>query len=224
MRKILIALILVLAFVVTGYAQESTTVTLTEEQVNAALSVTVAHIEQVNTLAVDMEDDMATISATVTDEDGETYVVSISLVIVEQIDGAGYYWEVSAASVNGLELRQKQLNEINATIQASELHFSRTTAESNVLINATIEDDSITYEIDHDVFNEFEFEIPEVPEGFDPANFDPTSFSAESLNRTGEDIPQFNPPAELPEDSQRGERDNGNPSGEFAPERPPRGN
>ncbi len=195
MKKYLPMLIIALLAAMPAFAQ--TTITLTEADVNTVLDGVVANIDEVEDLNLNFTDDTAIITATVTAEDGETVSVAVRMAVVQQEDGEGFYWEVTDASVNDFNVPQRTIDDINTALQSAEFQQLRTSSENNVLADATIDEDDITYTVNEELaeaLENFEFDPENIPT-FDPEN--PPTFDPEN-------IPTFdpeNPPTFDPEDA-----------------------
>lgn len=162
MKKAMLVLIVLLIATVPAFANDGT-FTITADDINTVLYAVVENVDQVNALNVDLYDNSAALSATVTTADGETVSMSLVLTPVPQDDGEGYYWVIASATINGTPLPPRAINDINAALSETEFRQARTSAENNLLTDVTIDDGSITYEVNEDVTEAIEnFEPPQV--------------------------------------------------------------
>jgi hypothetical protein len=117
--RILIAVValvvLALPFAVVG-AQNTRTVTFTEEQVNDAYWVTNPPRRSVSNVAVDLQANQAVVSATITHR-RVTYA-TVSTWTPSVVNGR-LTWTLASATANGQPASQDLINQINASIASS---------------------------------------------------------------------------------------------------------
>lgn len=183
MRKWIIALVLtfVVGLSTTQAQQVRQSLTLTEDQLNAALALAVDNLDAVDSFTVDLSDGTVTVSAVVLTEDGDQVDASVRLQPTNSESGS-VEWAVTEVSVNGFDLSDERIDTINEAIQDSAPAELREGLEQNFIIAVTIEDGRIIW----DTNDELE-PCANVPEGWQPGDNIPDEWVRQPGDRIPED-------------------------------------
>ncbi len=147
-RKLLFVLVLIAAcaaLVTPAFAQESKSVMVTEEDINAAYRVTNPPRRTFSNIAVDLQSGQAVVSATYTVRGKDPVVVSVTL--VPSISNGRLFWAATAASANGEAVSDDLLRQINSSISSAWRNYIHQTGVSGRITAVEITEDAliITY-------------------------------------------------------------------------------
>lgn len=140
-RKIAVLLSLIAVFalaVVPAFAQETRTVTVTEEQANEAYWVTNPPRRSVSNIDVDYQPDQVVVTADVTLRRQPT--VAVVATLTPSISNGRVYWTVSAVDANGSPVSDTLLAQINAVITSSWRNYIRENAKTGHVTAVEITD------------------------------------------------------------------------------------
>jgi hypothetical protein len=135
-------LVILAALAVPIFAQEETSRTVTEAQINAAYRVTNPARRSVTNLHVDLQPGQALISATLTFRRGNP--IEATATLVPNVTNGRVYWTVTEATANGQPASPELLAQINASIMTSWRNYIRQQAPTGRVTGIEITDTDLT--------------------------------------------------------------------------------
>jgi hypothetical protein len=144
-RKLLLVLVLIAAcaaLVTPAFAQESKSVTVTEEDINAAYRVTNPPRRTFTNVVVDLQVGQVVVNATFTVRGKDP--VDVSGTLVPSVSNGRLFWTATAASADGVAVSDDLLRQINSSISSAWRNYIRQTGISGRVTAIDITEDSLT--------------------------------------------------------------------------------
>jgi hypothetical protein len=129
-------------------AQEDSTITLTETELNDAFTLVGSRRLEVVDETIDLQPDQVVISATLRPRVGSDIALSVTL--IPTLSSGGFLWTVVDATLDGESVPAAQLELINDVVLSSWIGYFRTEGEA-VIVDVSISEDSITYTLSSDL-------------------------------------------------------------------------
>lgn len=145
-RKSMLALVviaLLAAFAMPAFAQNvvTTTVTVTEQQINQSYRVTNSPRRSVSSVVVDLQPGAVVISATWTFPRQEP--ISTVSTLVPSVSNGRLTWTITSATINGQAASQDIINQVNSAIGSTWRSFFRRYLPAGRLTGITITDTDV---------------------------------------------------------------------------------
>lgn len=143
-RPILISLSMVVVLVASAlpaFAQETHTITVTEEQINESYRVTNPIRRSLSDVSIDLLPGQVAQTATYTRRGHEP--VELITTFVPSISNGRIYWSVSSATTDGEAISEDLLNQINASIESSWRRYFREQAKPGRVTGIDISDTKV---------------------------------------------------------------------------------
>lgn len=143
-RSILIVLSVVVVLVVSAlpaFAQETHTVTVTEDQINESYRVTNPIRRSLSNVSIDLQPGQVVQTATYTRRGHEP--VELTTTFVPSISNGRIYWSVSSVTADGEAISEDLLNQINASIESSWRRYFREQAKPGRVTGIDISDTEV---------------------------------------------------------------------------------
>ncbi|MEO8608306.1 MAG: hypothetical protein ABI690_10510 [Chloroflexota bacterium] len=145
-RKIALSigiLVLLAALAIPTFAADTTkTVTITETQINDSYWVTNPSWRAVSDRSVDLQAGQVIVIETITPRKGDAVTVSITYTVA--VTNGRIVWTADAVTSNGEPVSQELLDQINAHMSSSWVHYMKTHRGSGRVTAIDISDDAIT--------------------------------------------------------------------------------
>jgi hypothetical protein len=145
-RKIALSLgilVLLAALAIPTLAADVTkTVTVTETQINASYWVTNPAWRAVSDRSVDLQAGQVVVSETITPRKGDS--VAVAITYTASVTNGRIVWAAAAATSNGDPVSQELLDQINAHMTSSWVHYWKTHRQSGHVTAIDISEDAIT--------------------------------------------------------------------------------
>jgi hypothetical protein len=127
-RRLIVVLVVILttALMIVPTLASSRTATVSEARINEAYRITNPVVRSVSNLNVDLQSGQAVISGTITLRRGGTYDFSVTL--VPTVTNGRITWDATAVTVNGQNVSQTLIDQINTIINASWRNFIKNQA------------------------------------------------------------------------------------------------
>lgn len=109
-------------FALPASAQETTTYTITEQQINDSFRVNNPRRWRVSSMSVDLKPDTAMITAIYETRGGS---VTTSTTLVPSVEDGHVYWSVTDVTANGSDISDDLLQQINDSLEASWVRYAK---------------------------------------------------------------------------------------------------
>lgn len=143
-RPILIVLSMIVVLVMSAlpaFAQESRTITFTEDQINESYRVTNPIRRSLSDVSIDLQPGQAVQTATYTRRGHEP--VELITTFIPNISNGRIYWSVSSITAHGEAISEDLLNQINASIESSWRRYFREHAKPGRVMSIDISDTEV---------------------------------------------------------------------------------